>query len=480
MKYSISILLVSFFLLTHFSCTAGNADTNVKAEINVSTSSLQFEAAASSQEVTINSTLNWLVTVLPATTEWCSVNTKTGNSGSTKVTVSLVENELFTNRTCTLSVQSEDVTKQIIIEQKGRTVESSEYKTAREVAKDIVMGWNVGNQLDAEGGETAWGNPRITEELILLAKANGFNAIRIPVRWYQNASDDEAFVISDAWMKRVQEVVDYCINNGLYAIINTHHEKWLESNPVYSGADERNRKLANLWTQVANYFKDYNEYLLFAGTNEVHIDNIWDDSQVTAENKACHRRYLETFVSTVRATGGNNEKRNLIIQSYCTTPNLAISDLASYIDQIEGPEHLMAEVHSYDPYDFALSETNKYWGEPYKSYGIGTWGQEDFINDLYSRLRKAFVDKGYVVMLGECGANRHSNTNATMMASRAYYLTQVISAAKSNGVIPFYWDNGSLGNGTETFGLFDRNNKTVFDPTAIEGIRKGAATSYPY
>lgn len=354
---------------------------------------------------------------------------------------------------------------------------------AKVLAAKIKIGWNLGNSLEANGNEVAWGNPKTTQAIIDMVKAAGFNAIRIPCNWHNGYIEDEVSCqIKTEWMERVKEVVDYCVGQHMYAILNIHYDGgWLEVNPTYAKQEEVNRKQQLLWTQIATRFRDYDEHLLFAGTNEVHVEGVYDNNQVSAENHEVQQSFNQTFVDAVRATGGRNANRNLIVQAYNTNVELAVSYMKMPTDLVAN--RLMMEVHFYDPWDYAGDVKSAYWGEPYKSYGILSYGQEAHVDASFKVLKDKFVDQGVPVVLGEYGANRHSMTNQVMIDSRAYYLEYVTKSAKNNGLIPFYWDNGGMGNGDtqDQFGIFDRKGLKVFDQSAVDGIMKGAeAGVYPF
>lgn len=356
-------------------------------------------------------------------------------------------------------------------------------KDSKALAAQIKAGWNLGNSMEADGGETAWGNPAVTKAFIDLVKAAGFNAVRIPCNWSNgHLADETNYIIQSSWIARVQEVVDYCVDNDMYAILNIHYDGgWLELNPTYAKQEEVNKKQKALWSQIAFYFRDYDEHLLFAGTNEVHVEGVYDNKLVTEENHTVQQSFNQTFVDAVRATGGKNAYRNLIVQAYNTNIDLAVSKLKLPADEVAN--RLMVEVHFYDPWEYAGSVTNSYWGEPYKEFGISTWGGEDHVDHQFAAMKTSFVDKGYPVILGEYGANRHSLTDENMINSRAYYLEYVTKAAKNNGLVPIYWDNGGMGDGSQAdqFGIFDRFNLQVFDQPAIDGIMRGAsAGTYPF
>ncbi len=355
---------------------------------------------------------------------------------------------------------------------------------AKQLAYNMTVGWNLGNSLEAYSSsastsETDWGNPKTTQAMIDAVKDAGFNAIRIPVRWYPHFSYYNGTITIDAtWLARVKEVIGYCIKDGLYVIINTHHELWLENHATYADSASVFATERALWTTLANAFADYDEHLLFAGTNEVHLDGNWDECKT--ENAIVQNKFNQIFVDKVRESGGKNLYRNLIVQTYSCNDSWGITHFTVPKDPTSG--RLIVEVHAYEPYSYAMNpgEPYKYWGTKYSSYGIESWSQESYLNNVFSKLKTAFVDKGYPVIIGECGAIRHTSPTTAMNESRAYYLKTFISKAKSYGIVPFLWDNGSTGTGEESYGLFKRKSSmSQVDNFSVAAIMEGAQTNYP-
>lgn len=336
-------------------------------------------------------------------------------------------------------------------------------KNAVELAQEMGIGWNLGNTLEACHGmdfasETLWKNPKASKRIIDGVKAAGFKTIRIPCAWNGYIEDQKTYKIKDSWLARVKEVVDYCIYNDMYAIINIHWDGgWLEENPTYEKQVEVNAKQKALWLQIATYFQGYGEHLLFAGTNEVRADY----NTPSYENLEVQMSYNQTFVDAVRSTGGQNKWRNLIIQAYNTNINHAIDFLKMPVDPT--PNRMMVEVHYYDPYEFCLKEDSS----------IFEWNEDDdSANRQFSRMKSHFVDKGIPVILGEYGAILRTSLAAEdykkHIESRNRYLYYVTKAALANKLIPIYWDNGVIGN--NGFGLFDRNTGRQIHKDAISAI----------
>ncbi|MCB0744710.1 MAG: glycoside hydrolase family 5 protein, partial [Ignavibacteriae bacterium] len=224
----------------------------------------------------------------------------------------------------------------------------------------MTFGWNIGNSLEVPGGETGWGNPVVSQILIDSVKNAGFNTVRIPCSWDSHANQTN-LEIDQNWLARVNEVIDYCYNNQMYVIINVHWDGgWLENNVTAAMQDAVNKKQQAYWTQIANYFKDYDEHLLFASANEPKVDNATQMSVLLS--------YHQTFIDAVRASGGNNSSRVLVIQGPSTDidkTNKLMTTLPS--DSLE--DHLMVEIHYYTPWNFCGLEKDESWGKMFYFWG---------------------------------------------------------------------------------------------------------------
>ena len=363
---------------------------------------------------------------------------------------------------------------------------------AMELAAKIRIGWNLGNSLEVplnDGGETGWGNPVTTKALIDLVKASGFNAVRIPCAWDGYA--DSTKVISPEWLARVQEVVDYCMANDMYAILNIHWDGgWLENNSTIDKLEEVNELQCDYWMQIANHFKNYDERLLFAGCNEPNIDRYHGD-EIARIGMAILKTYEQSFVNVVRATGGHNKYRNLIVQG----PHADIECTEKYYGLMPKdiiPNRLIMEVHCYTPWNFCGMKQDESWGKSYYFWGKAfhkegsdrnsQWGEEEDILRLFDKMKTMFVDKGVPVILGEYGVMRRRELEEDKehypqhLQSRAYYIEFVTREAKNNGMVPFYWDNGYT-----DFGIFDRKQNTVSDTLVLRALMQGAEQgNYPY
>lgn len=343
--------------------------------------------------------------------------------------------------------------------------------TATEIAGKMKAGWNLGNTLEAPGGETAWGGAYTTQRLIDSVKAAGFTSVRIPVAWFCH-SDTVNSVIDKEWINRIKQVVDYCMNDSLYVVLNMHWDKgWLENRINKVNQQQVNKRLKKYWTQIAAQFKNYNEHLLFAGANEPDVKKKEDMSVLLS--------FYQTFINAVRATGGNNSSRTLIIQGPATDidhTNNWMNDLPE--DNIKN--RLMVEVHYYTPFQFCLMNQDASWGKRFyywgKNYHSKTdtaynakWGEESTIDEKLALMKRKFADKGIPVIIGEFGAYKRTLKSPADQqlhnASVEHFQQYFVKAAVSNGFVPFYWD--------VNMGLFDRGKGEVRDRAMLKAIMQG-------
>jgi endoglucanase len=353
----------------------------------------------------------------------------------------------------------------------------SQLPTAQQVAGKMRIGWNLGNTLEAICGENAWGNPNTTQRLIDSVKAAGFNTVRIPCAWDCHATNG---VINSNWLARVKTVVDYCIRDSLYVILNIHWDGgWLENNVTTTAQASVNAKQQNYWTQIANYFKSYNQHLLFASANEPNVSGSTGMSVLLS--------YHQTFINAVRATGGNNASRTLVIQG----PNTNEDDTYNLMntmptDQIAN--RLMVEVHYYVPWQWCGLSSDASWGKMFYYWGTAyhstiqpdrnaTWGEECEVERLLGLMKSKFIDKGIPVVIGEFEAFKRTDPLdlSLHLASREYFHKYVVKSAVRNGMIPVYWDAGLADSR-----LFNRSTGAVADQGIINAIMQGMAAGNTY
>jgi endoglucanase len=356
--------------------------------------------------------------------------------------------------------------------------------SAQEWDKNVVMGWNLGNALESGGGETGWGNPKTTQDMIKYVKSQGFNAIRIPVRWTEQLSDETNMVVKETWLNRVKEIVDWCLAEDMYVIINVHHEAWLDRNPFNTKKTENNKKLAALWKCIATFFRDYDQRLAFAGTNETIalVDGQENWNKPTDEWQTVQNSYNQTFIDAVRATGGKNYYRHLVVQTYACNGYYGLDGgFITPTDVVEG--RMSVEFHCYDPYEYAGSGAYYYWGKKYKDMGKSVpSSDETTLSNYFLRIYNKWWKEGLGVVLGEYGATCHyqNDDKETQMENLQYYYKCMVSEARKRGFAAFAWDNNAFGNGTEKFGIFRRSSSamSVGNTYSLKGICEGADVEY--
>jgi len=350
---------------------------------------------------------------------------------------------------------------------------------AVQLAAKINLGWNIGNSLEAIGGETAWGNPVVTKALIDKVKLSGFNAIRIPCSWNQYMANSSTAQLKLDWLNRVKEVVQYCVDNGMYVVVNIHWDGgWLENNCTTQRQSSVNAMQKAFWEQIATHLRGFDEHLLFASANEPNVSTATEMNVLTS--------YHQTFINAVRSTGGHNSYRVLVIQGPSTDIQKTY-DLMNTLPTDPTPNRLMTEVHYYTPWNFCGMTSDESWGKMFYYWGQGyhsttdptrnaTYGEEADLQRYFQMMKTKFVDKGIPVVLGEYGVIRRSSLTGDALtlhlASRAYYLKYVTQQAGVYGLLPFYWDNGY--NGDNTFALFNRQTNAVSDQQALDALVQGA------
>lgn len=369
-----------------------------------------------------------------------------------------------------------------------KDITSFEDLNQSQIVEAMGPGWNLGNQLESVTDnvpeETNWGNPVITEKLIQSVKAAGFKSIRIPVSYFAKIDDDKDYTIDSKWLDRVQEVVNYCIKNDLYAVINIHGDgyntidgSWLLCNG--KNQTEIKKKYKKVWKQIAERFKNYDEHLLFESMNEEF------DGSYSEPNKEYYQNindYNQIFVDTVRKTGDNNTKRWLIIPGWNTNIDYTAGDYGfklptdQYRDKSIDKEEqrIMISVHYYSPWDFCGGENGviTQWGneadDPSKT---STTCDETYMKNQLNLMKTTFADKGYPVFIGEYGSIDKTSYDSENEYYRAYFARKLCQLSRKNGCIPMYWDNGY--NGVHGFGLFDRTTCEVTQPVIIDAIMEG-------
>ena len=392
-----------------------------------------------------------------------------------------MSNFLFINSDETeFAIEPEDLfDKETAIKDKDE-VDFDDTITGDILVDEMGLGWNLGNTLDAfdytvkvsnDGldSETMWGNPETTEEMIQELLFKGFRTLRIPVTWHNHFIDDN-YTIDPKWMKRVKTIVDWGINNGLYVIINSHHdvarlskEKIKYGEGYYTSLKDREeseRFIYNVWRQISLAFNNgYDQHLIFEGLNEPRMSGHEYEWNYEPSDPDCIaaaevlNEYMRLIVKAIRESGGNNEKRFIMITplsaSYTSAmnSNVLIPDDSKYNKKIK---RLLISVHMYTPYNFALNGDMAYtkFTDAFKEEIY-----EDFVN-----LYKKYTSSGYSIVIGETGTVNKNNTD-----DREAWAEYFISNARKFHMSCVLWDNGDFDNrkgASEIFGIFHRDKLT--------------------
>jgi endoglucanase len=476
-RYSFQVLLLLIPVLSMTFCS--NEDE--PAELTVSASEFSFSPDGDSSEVTVVTNDNW--SIKNPALAWLKVSPGSGNSGSATIRIVAGTNTTGASRTGVVVVSSNNgQARRIVVSQPAQIYPS--YNTAPkppdasgmssdavQLAAKMTLGWNLGNTMEAPGGETGWGSPVITEDYMKFVKQNGFNAIRIPCAWDWHHVDNKTTAhINEAWMARVKEVVNYCVKNDIYVLLNIHWDGgWLDHNITMAMKDSINAKQRAYWEQIATAMRDFDEHVMFASANEPPVDN--------AEQMEILMSYHQTFVNAVRSTGGKNSYRVLVIQGP-STDIIKTYEMMNTLPKDKVPGRLMVEIHNYTPSQFCLLNGDADWGKMFYYWGAdhhstiepdrnATWGEEADQISYFSKMKEKFVDKGVPVIMGEYGTYRRDNSDhvpqdlETHNNAVDYWATFVTKQALAHGVIPFWWDTG---------GALDRANLVVKDQRTINAI----------
>ena len=340
--------------------------------------------------------------------------------------------------------------------------------------KKLGVGWNLGNTFDAikQGWnanadgmtlETAWCGVETTEGVFQALRDAGYTVVRIPVSWHDHVSG-ENYTISERWLSRVQQVVDWAIENDLYVILNIHHDED-QFEPSSAHYELSARYIQCIWEQLAERFSGYDEHLIFESMNEPRLMKSqyewWFDSnaQECLDAADCLNRLNQLFVDTVRGSGGNNAERYLMVPAYDASPDNALR--SSFVLPLDPADNrIIVSVHAYTPYSFALQDGGT------ASFGLKNQSQTSdiirFMNGLYDR----YITKGIPVVIGEFGARDKSGNLQARVDFTAFYT----AAASARNLPCLWWDNSAFAGSGEIFGILDRKAKTFKYPAILDAM----------
>lgn len=347
-------------------------------------------------------------------------------------------------------------------------------------ARALGLGWNLGNQFDANNngvaGETVWGNPKTTQQLFDKLVEAGISSVRIPITWLGQYGSAPDYTINQAWLDRIAEVVGYAEQAGLRAIINIHHDgadskNWLNikaaaTNPELNASIKQQIKA--IWTQIAQRFADKGQFLMFESFNEIH-DGGWgwgSNRNDGGKQYGVLNEWNQEFVDAVRATGGNNATRFLGVPGYVTNPDLTIQHFVKPADTAD--DRILVAVHYYDPNEFTLTAKFKEWGHTGTASKKATYGDEADVRNTFDKLAEKFTNAGTGLYIGEFGCTTRSAARDELF--RLYYLEYVTKAGHDKGFGMILWDNGSNSTGNEAHGYFNHATGAFMSTKAQKAI----------
>ncbi|MCR5218295.1 glycoside hydrolase family 5 protein [Treponema sp.] len=358
--------------------------------------------------------------------------------------------------------------------------------TSIQFALKMQAGWNLGNTLDASSTgdknnkglstETSWGMPATTRQMINAVAEAGFRTIRIPVSWHNHIIDSN-LTIDPQWLARVKEITDWALDKNMFVILNIHHDNITSSqlantygytlNTNSSEQEESLKYIKAVWKQLAEYFKDYDQHLIFEVLNEPRNRDGENDGFAIPSNlsqlNGIIASYNQAALNEIRSTGSGNSQRFIMLPYYATSA----CDYSGWsLPSDTASDKLLISVHAYCPYDFCMSNTSDSTFEESDEGSSIDW--------LFNTIKNQWVSKGYGVVMGETSASDKNNLSERLEWFDYYY-----KAAKKNKVAVILWDNmvissasGGQGdiNSGECHGYLNRTNQTWYFPAIIEKI----------
>jgi len=351
--------------------------------------------------------------------------------------------------------------------------------TTQKLVEDMGLGVNLGNTFESQSSnvnniETAWGSPAITQEIIAVYPSVGFKTVRVPVRWTNAMSGNNAggtYTINPTLLNRVQEVVDWILDEDMYVILNQHHEKDWMTNNMCNDSAEVVKKYERIWEQIAERFKSYGDKLVFEAMNEEAKWECaweqWGSKNSQAEKERAFgflHNFNQRFVNLVRGSGGNNDKRHLLLSAYDVNIDLSFDSMAKWPND----NRFAVSIHYYDPFSFTHSDGSSSWSWAGTTMAWGTSAEVSALNNAMNKLKTNFVDKGTPVIIGEYGVAWEGL--ARDQAEVRKYTLAVAQAAHDRGILPVLWDT-QLNEPSEPIYYFNRRVPEYPDKELVAGFK---------
>ena len=443
-------------------------------------STLNFSLGANSYIVGINCDGDWTASV---DADWVTLSNYAGYGYANKYSydkISVSKNK-GEERTATVTFTTGSISKSLVITQKGAGADPDDpFETSFEMVENLVMGYNLGNTLDANpwgswwdpstktiaDWETSWGQPLTTQEIIDAIAAKGFNIIRVPVTWYPHMDAQDN--VSAEWMNRVEEVVKYVLNAGCYCILNVQHDNGAADGRTDGGAwlyadiddyPTLTVRYQKLWKQIAEHFKNYDQHLIFESFNEIlNKSYSWTaPSSATDGAYQAINKLQQDFVNVVRETGGNNKYRNLAVTTYSATGTNDVALQAFELPDDPSSNHLYLSIHSYDPYNFCNYNAGKNDDGSEYDYNIQVFDAdcEATIDGVFARVSKRASEVGIPFIFGEFGAIDESKS----MAERIKYAKYLKTKFQQYETAGLWW-----------MGLYDRKKAEWYEEEIADAL----------
>jgi len=321
--------------------------------------------------------------------------------------------------------------------------------TRSQFVKNLYLGWNLGNTFDGSGTETGWGNPVTTQAMIDVVHKQGFKFMRLPVTWSSHFGGSPTYTIDATFLARVAAVANYALNDSMYVMVNTHHDGWYD---LSSTSPTVQAEVVAIWTQIANEFKNYSDYMIFEIFNEPNAGATNQYSGGSVTNRTALAAYQTAAVNAIRATGGNNATRMIVLQGISASPIAASVATIPMVDN-----NCLVSLHTYDPVGFSMNCSPSTWGSASDTAAV--------MNNLKSESGMVST-KGQVAIVGEWGTESCDD-----LASRVHHAQFYARECINHAMVAVWWDDGA------SFTLLNRKaNPPAWQyPTIAQALATGAS-----
>ena len=461
--------------------------TTVSPQLSISNITDTIPEKGGTKSLSFNSNAEWSIDTTGF--GWVNISPIAGSSGEAAITLTAPANTTGISRTVVLKLnaangQARRITvlqAPVIFPSYNTSPKAPDAtgmgSTAMEINSKIKLGMNIWNTMETPYGETGWGNPLITQSLIDTLKKAGFNAIRVPCQYWVSHANRQTGEIDAAWLDRVKEVVQYCVNDGMYVLLNDHHDGFMDCRATGAKLDTIKAIQKAIWEQVATKLRDFDERVMFASSNEPDANDLTSATNL--------HDFHQIFINAVRSTGGKNAYRTLVLQA----PNTSL-DLMNYfspgaipgLPQDPVANKLILEFHWYSPPNFCILGGDASWGKEWRYWGKNLKSltdpehnsnpdyEEAYMERNMQWAKKSFVDKKIPVLIGEFGVQYHADDlvghpadSILSLTSTAHFFGHMVRTARANGLSAFLWA-----------GVINRQTETIEDKQQLDSLRKGA------